>query len=180
MLCNSKLVLNFEWGISLVLNFKFEKTHYNSCPDSVSGPDSDPGSCVVWNVLYDLIQPIFPVPVPVSCSGPGVSQCEYTITAYSHCTGPGQAEVAGTAQWGTVDSGLFPYFRLVYRYPSLLVPFPVPVQVPFPCSVNKPLFWSWSLSQNRSCFRRYDDFIKGSAGTTMPVANLKHWMSQCP
>ena len=40
-----------------------------------SGPDSG----VVWNVLYNLIQPIFPVPVPVPCSSPGVSQCEYTI-----------------------------------------------------------------------------------------------------
>ena len=44
-----------------------------------SGPDSGPVSCVVWNVLYNLIQPIFPVLVPVPCSGPGVSQCEYTI-----------------------------------------------------------------------------------------------------
>ena len=45
-----------------------------------SGPDSGPGSCVLWNVLYNLIQPIFPVLVPVPCSGPGVSQCEYTIS----------------------------------------------------------------------------------------------------
>ena len=44
-----------------------------------SGPDSGPGSCVVWNILCNLIQPIFPVPVPVPCSGPEVSQCEYTI-----------------------------------------------------------------------------------------------------
>ena len=78
MLCNSKLVWNFEQGLTLVLNFKLEKTIINHLLIQFqvlkmglkpildfSGPDSGPDFCVVWNVLYNHIQPIFPVPVPI-------------------------------------------------------------------------------------------------------------------
>ena len=67
------------------------------------------------------------------------------VMAYSNCRGPGQVQGTGTRPMGpyilykNVHPGSRQGKELYPLIPIVLVQFPVPVPVPFLCSVNKPL-----------------------------------------
>ena len=68
----------------------------------------------------------------------------HRIMAYSHSTGPGRDSYRGQDSVpiyyaGNVHTGPNQFQEPDPMSPIVLVPFRVPVQVPFLCNVNKPL-----------------------------------------